>query len=799
MERLIVWHRWCPPPEASPEAVAQANLWRIQARGRLTALGGEIAAELGGTIVCALPSETLTAALEACLALSREVEQEENLEVGSVAYAVTLGSVERTHTQGPLVGDALDRAQALAAYADAGDVVLDQDAQSRSAHLYLFSGELRAGPSVSGALLDRNFPHRARCADALARLALPPLPATAHVPFDALRRLAGGSGRQRVLLVAPYGSGATAWLARIETELKPSAWLDVRGLGAGFAPLSGLRYALARLHGPARISTVLAGHEEPDLHALTTLTTIMQGGVAKRRDATMALRQYVGRCWEQTGRRALVSVNPVGLIDPATLSVVAEVAREGGPDCLVVMRVLPDAKPPEAFARGGSLAEIRVPGLAPNEGRALAHAMLGKETPIEIARRAASMGGNTPLGVAEAVRVLVSSGDIVPDERGFRWRRGPAARPPEKQIESLLEERMEQLDEDTRRVLEMLAWAPDPGERSLLTDVGTLEGLSSAQTDRAIEELALKAFIDVRGADIWLSHTVRRVVLGAMAPARSSALSLRLARALSRLCSDHSLFARADVAFYLARGGSPQEAVDMLLEAAMAAAQHGFVRSGVRLAAAAVECKPTIETRRKAASIAESLGRSVVSAQQPAPEAAPTPAAGGAPERVSHESVESASPEKLGDEAIKQAVRALRGRDYDGVERALELMIAAGRDGPHVDRIRAISQLEKGDRIAALRHFERASTREKRPDAPRTNLSRALLSYHGNDLSTAIRAALRALAQVREAGDALGENAVLRALAAFYRDAARDEQAKELLQLAAAQLPEGAVSGSSSP
>lgn len=769
----------------------------------MTALGGEIAAELGGTIVCALPSETLTAALEACLALSREVEQEENLEVGSVAYAVTLGGVERAHAQGPLVGDALDRAQALAAYADAGDVVLDQDAQSRSAHLYLFSGELRAGPSVSGALLDRNFPHRARCADALARLALPPLPATAHVPFDAFRRLSAGTGRQRILLVAPYGSGATAWLARVESELKPSAWLDVRGLGAGFAPLSGLRYALARLAGTSRLAHVLGTQEEPDVHALATLNTILQGGVARRRDATMALRQYVGRCWEKTGRRALVSVNPVGLIDPATLSVVAEVAREGGPDCLVVMRVLPDAKPPEAFARGGSLAEIRVPSLAPNEGRTLAQAMLGKSTLIEIARRAASMGGITPLGVAEAVRVLVSSGDIVPDEAGFRWRRGPAARPPEKQIESLLEERMEQLDDETRRVLEIMAWAPDPGERGLINDVAQLEGLSESATERAMDDLALKAFIDRRGADIWLSHTVRRVVLGSMAPQRSGALSLRLARALSRLCSDQSLFARADVAFYLARGGQPQEAVDMLLEAAMAAAQHGFVRSGVRLAAAAVECKPTIETRRKAASIAESLGRSVVAPLHISAEMTRMGMAD-APERVSHDSVEAAGPEKLGDEAVKQALRALRSRDFDGVERALELMIAAGRDGPHVDRIRAMAQLEKGDRVAAIRHFDRASAREQHSDAPRSNLARAILSFHGHDLPAAIRSALRALAQVRAAQDPLGESAVLRALATFYREVARDTQATELAQLAslkqatgAAQLPDGAVGGSS--
>jgi hypothetical protein len=792
MERLIVWQRWCPPPEPSPEAVAQANLWRIQARERMTGLGAEVVSELGGTIVSSCPTEDLGAVIEACLSLARAVEQEEDLEVGSVAQAITLGSVERTHPQGPWVGDALDRAQALANYADAGDVVLDQGTQTRSAQTYLFSGELRAGTSISGALLDRDYPHRARCGDALARLAAPALPATAQIQYDAFRRLANTLGRQRVVMVAPYGSGATAWLTRVEAEIRPSAWLNIRGLGAGFAPLSGLRYALSRLTGAANIDTVLGSDEEPDRQALAVLSAIRDGGVARRRDATMALRQYVGRCWETTGRRAFVSVNPVALIDPATLSVVAEVAREGGPDCFVVMRVLPDAKPPEAFVRAGGLAEVRVPGLPQLDARSLAQSLLGKNTPIEIARRASTMGGSTVLGVAEAVRVLVSSGDIVPDENGFRWRRGPTARTQATSVEALIEERVDELDDDTRRVLEILAWVPDPGERTLVSDVAAIDGVALPALERAIEELALKAFVESRGSDVWLSHTVRRVVLDGMSPARGPDLSLRVAGALSRLCGEGSLFARADVAFYLARGGRPQSAVDTLLEAAMAAAQHGFVRSGVRLAAAAVECNPSVETRRKAATIAEGMGRSVVA-----------PMMGGAEpqtktdERLSHESLQM-SPEKLAEQAVQQALRGIRSRDFESVDRALELMVAAGRDGAHVDRIRGLSRLEKGDRTAAVQLFARARSRERNQDGPRARLTRALVAFHDNDLQRAIREALAALALTRARADTLGETATLRALSAFYQALGREAEANELSELAARpRLPEPAVSGSS--
>jgi tetratricopeptide (TPR) repeat protein len=810
MERLIVWHRWCPPPEPSPEAAAQASLWRIQARERLLGLGAELVAELGGTLVAALLREQLAAAIEACLSLSREVEQEEDLEVGSVAHAITMGALDRPHAQSPLVGDALDRAQALANFASAGDVVLDERARSLVAASYLFAGELRAGATVSGILLDRDYPHRARCADALSRLLPPTMPTTAQIQFESFRRLAAGTGRQRVLLIAPYGSGASAWIARVAAEQRPSTWLYVRSLGAGFAPLSGLRYALLRLFGTTSIEQVLSGPEEPDRQALATLKAVREGRVALRRDAIMALRQYVGRSWEKTGRRPLISVNPTALIDAATLGVVAEVAREGGPDCLVVMRLLPDGKAPEAFARGGGLAELRVPALSQPEARSFAQSMLGKTATPDIPRRAAAMGGSSPLGVAEAVRVLVSSGDVVPDREGFRWRRGPAGRASAVGIDVLIEERIDQLEEATQRVLQVLAWAPDPSEHALIAEVAQLDGVAQAALEGAIEELESKCLVDRHGVEVNVSHTVRNVVLASMSPARASSLSLRVAAVLAKRTAEPALFARAEIAFYMARGGRPQNAVDTLLEAAMAAGQHGFVRSGVRLAAAAVECSPSPETRQKAAKIAESLGRAVVA---PAPPVADARSAQTAKEErrepgLAAETMAEAArapaagafPTQLATEAMKQAIMALRSQDFENVDRALELLVAAGQDGPHVDRIRAMAQIERGDRTAAAHLLARARARAAgEREAPRTTLSRALLLFSSAEPQAAIRETLRALAETRAVGDRAGESASLLTLAAFYRKLGRVRESSALEQAAAsaAQRSELAASGAS--
>jgi tetratricopeptide (TPR) repeat protein len=246
------------------------------------------------------------------------------------------------------------------------------------------------------------------------------------------------------------------------------------------------------------------------------------------------------------------------------------------------------------------------------------------------------------------------------------------------------------------------------------------------------------------------------------------------------------------VAFYLARGGRPQSAVDTLLEAAMAAAQHGFVRSGVRLAAAAVECNPSVETRRKAATIAEGLGRSVVAPAMTAREQQTKP------EERSSVEMPQLNPEKLAEQAVQQALRAIRTRDFDSVDRALELMVAAGRDGAHVDRIRGLSRLEKGDRSGAIQLFAKAKSRERSADSARARLTRALVAYHDNDLPGAVREALAALAITRAHGDGFGETATLKALSAFYQALGRAGEASELSALAGrSRLPEPAVSGSS--
>jgi tetratricopeptide (TPR) repeat protein len=777
MERVIVWHRWSPPAEPSREAMAFALGWRDLSRERFLGADGELLVELGGSAVFALPANKLARAIDLCLSAVRDVEREET-NAGGLSFGLAIGNVGRVPAEdGSWVGDALDRAQALANAAGAHEVLLDANAHASASHLYLFAREIQAGASV-GMVVDRAFPRRAECARALVHLQKPPFAAEGQAQFEALRRLAKSPGRHRVLLVGAHGSGIGQWITRIAAELAPPAWIDVRALGASLAPLSGLMYALRRLPPEAAPEQVLLGE---DSAALQALVAIRSGRGVGRREAVLALRQYVMRC-AVGGQRALISVDPTAAIDPGTIGVIAETARDHGPDLLLIMRLLVDAKPPEAL-RGG-LTEVRVRGLSAMEARTVAAAMLGDEQPSDIARRAAAMGGSSPQAVAEAMRVLVASGDVVWENNKFRWRRGPAGRLNTLDLETLLEERFDALAAPLRRALEVLATVPDADDRSLCAEVAAADGLLEETFARAVEELDRLglARADARGTAV--SETMRMVAHAAMTPARALELHRNVAQALGARIGAEQEFAGATQAYFLARAGNVTEAAELFLDVAARAGHHGFVRSGVRLAAAAVEADNSENTRARAAAIAERL-----SERQLAPK--PSHHTGTGPLVPRKEDLPRRPSIDVVTQARTRAVQAILARDFDEVERAVELLVAAGRDGASVDRLRAVTLLVKGDRDGASLLLARLHEGNGAGESPRLLLTQALLSIASEELTAAVRTGLRALSLARQARDGVGERACLSVLSLCYGALGRKSEAQQLAS--AALAPDGAA------
>jgi hypothetical protein len=442
-----------------------------------------------------------------------------------------------------------------------------------------------------------------------------------------------------------------------------------------------------------------------------------------------------------------------------------------------------------------------MPSLSQPEARAFALSMLGKDASAEIARRAAAMGGSTPLGVVEAVRLLVASGDVVFDRDSFRWRRGPAGRVGAHSVDALLEERIDQLSAGSRRMLEILAIVPDPDDAALVSEVADAEGLRDSVRSDAVEELIAYSLLERCSARLHLSPTVRDVVLEALPPARLADLHRFVASALERRIPSEDAFVRATLAYHLGNAGRLTEAVDILLDMAVIAGQLGFLRSGVRLAATAVEFDASTDTRSRAARLAEQLNERVAVRKSKTELRAPESVSGVPSEaRAEPPADDGQAQSPLSAQALQQAVEGIAARDFDAVERALELVVAAGRDGPSVDRLRSMTALVKGDRTSALHMLERARQRESENggETPRTVLTRALVLVESGDVGSAVRETLRALALARTARDAPGEKAALTTLAACYRRLGREQDALALegFQKRAA-LPPPLVGGSS--
>jgi hypothetical protein len=796
MERLIVWHRWLPPPEYAPEAAVSALGVAKRAEERLLSDGGEVLARIGGTLVVALEAALAIQATEACLALQEEFERQRDADAGAIAHAITIGHVWEDEATRTWLGDAIDRAQALANRARAGEIVLDEAAQVGAAAAFLFAREVAVSAAIRGEALDRKTPRRKDCRRGLRHLQPPALPASAHVQFQAFRQLAQGHGRHRVLLVGSYGVGTNSWLGRLYHELTPPLWLHVSAVAAPLAPLSSLAYALARIsRSDHRLERILDPDLPGDSESLQVLEHVREGRAVVRRDVISALRHLLNKARERFGRRAWVSLAPLPLVDPATVAVIADATRDSAPEHLLIFRLAPEDKPPQTFLNDESLAEIRIPALTQGEARAMAQSMLGRSTLHELARRAAAMTGSSPLGVAEAVRVLVASGDIIHDGEKFAWRRGPAGRLSTLSAEALIEERVDQLEPDATRILEIIACVPDPGDTRIVSGVAAADGLGADAVVRAVDDLCDQSLLERFSEGLSINPTLRSVVERGMPPARLAEIHRFIAQELEQTIKRDG-FSRATLGYYQARGGRHGAAVEALLDVARTAGQRGFLRSGVRLAAAAVECDPSAETRQRAAQLAQSLNERAQANRRSAEAISVRPM----PESDPILPVPSDSAPPLANEAVQQAIDAMIARDFEAVERAIELVVAAGRDGPVVDRLRAMSLLSRGDRDGALRAIDKGRTTEDEPtiETTRALLTRALVLLESDQLESGVRVSLRALARARKAAEMPGERAALQTLALFYRRLGRDPDAQglELAASSVGTLPRSTMSGS---
>jgi hypothetical protein len=749
-ERSVLWQ--IASPSSAAEADAQA--WGRAVATRFEVAGGEIVARAGTSVAASFDPMELDDAIDLALGVLADAGEARGLEI---ACALALGDL--LGESGAQTGTAIDRALALAAHAQRGELVLDDAAHARAQDTHLFTRGLRAGP-VTGHVVDGNTPHKRTCRRALATLREAPGPRGA---FEHLCALASQPGQRRIVLRSAQPHAALDWLERLARELKPDLVLHVGRRAAALQPLGGLQLALLRAGDAA--DAVLDGRRRELVALLRT------GESIARSDAVDVLRALLARGGRQ---RTLVVLDRVRELDAPTLTLLIEAF--GDPECDALLLVIADDNAlPAVLTRAGLGEEVVLEPLSLPERARVAETVLGLPQGSDVARRVALLGGESAQGVVEAARTLICSGDLVIQDGAFDWRTRPRLPSLPIPIDALLTERAAGLDAPARRVLEVACVAPQGMARDALVKLAILDGLSADAAAQGIEQLHGEGWLGERPL-LPLEHAIRSAVRNGMPPARAAELHRFVADVLKADGpAPGPAFGRALLAHHLAEGGREREAAAAMLDAAQAAIDAGFERTAVRLAALALKLDASRENRDRARRLARNVDSIVpISSRPPLHRRSSAPAPAVEPARIE----EPPEPRQLAASAVRAAIRAIVRGDVESAESLVDTAVAGGWGRAAAQRLWSIAQLKKGDVPAAVRALKQARAPQAAPAARnREAITAALILLESGEPIEAVRAALEGLAGCRRASDAGGERAALLVLCACYRMLGREPEA----------------------
>jgi hypothetical protein len=752
-ERSVLWQ--IASPSSASESDAQA--WGRAVATRFEVAGGEIVARAGTSVAASFDPMELDDAIELALGVLADAADASGLEI---ACALALGDL--IGEAGAQTGTAIDRALALAAHAQRGELVLDDAAHARTQDAHLFTRGLRAGP-VTGHVLDTRTPHKRMCRSSLAALRDPPAPGG---DFERLRTLASAAGPRRIVLRSQQPFVALDWIERLARELTPGVVLHVGRRAAGLQPLGGLQLAVLRA-GDAADARLDAARRD-------LIAQVRAGASVMRRDALDLMRALLAA---GAGQRAFVVLDRVREIDAPTLTLVIEAFTDA--TCDAVLFVLADDQGiPTALTRAGAADEVVLEPLALLDRARVAETVLALPQGSDLARRVALLGGDTALGVVEAARTLVCSGDLVVDGGEFAWRTRPRLPSLAIPIDALLTERAAGLEAPARRILEAACVAPQGMSRDALVRVAILDGLSQEAAAQGIEQLGMEGWLVTRPL-VPMEHAIRSAVRNGMPPARAAELHRFVADVLQQDGPPRPAFGRALIAHHLAEGGREREAAAALLDAAQAATEANFERTAVRLAAFALKLDASGDNRQRARRLARNVDTGAHVSSAPPPRRARSSAPAPAIEPVRAD--EAPEPRQLAANAVRAAIRAIVRGDVEAAESLVDTAVAGGWGAAAAQRLWSIAQLKKGDVPAAVRALKQARAPLGVPAARnREAITAALILLESGDVIEAVRAALDGLAGCRRATDAGGERAALLVLCGCYRMLGREPEAHRI-------------------
>jgi hypothetical protein len=771
MERFVLWHRILPPAFEEEETTAAAGQWARYVTNEVQGGGGEVISSLAGTVVANFALHELKTAINLALRLLAEAESQPVPAGGlPIAFGLASGDIQRDKDDaGHLTnsGSAIDRAQLLANQARAGEVVLDVESREAASRTYLFGRSVSTSSfALHGEAIDRSRPLLEQCRRSVGLLHPTPVPASIRHALEPIKKAAAGSQTRVFYLKGELGIGARAGVFALRDELRPPAFLEIGAVPGGLEPLGGLRLALLKAWRTLEPTRQSLKKTEPGvadaLKAIACATPPPREAAIHALKATFrALQTEHGLPW--------IYINRVGAVDPATLRVLRAALSDDTVAALLCIRTTESSVP--AGLRGlHRAATVDLPALDPNEGLLVAAGILGPEANTEIARQLVITGGTTVLGITEAARTMVATGDIVREGNTFVWRDETAERRQHLGPRALLEERFATLDTSSMRFLE-IACAALPASSAQVVDAAVaLDGIPDGTRRRALEALVNDGLLTPQGKPD--SELLRRAVVQRMPPARRTEAYRFVAHALHTAEPLVGPSMAATVGAYLCEGGNLARGAHAILEAGSLAADNGYTSAAVRLAAAAVQYQPDAETREGASEISRAVRLPSRPPKDEEEEERPT----------------IPIPEEELEDPIEEIVRALKEGDHDKFDALIESSIAAGGNLTGAHCLRVVSYVSREDVAAAKQALEAAKKSPNQTPAAviRIAIASSCLQLARGRGRDAMINALEALAAARAQEDGLGEAAALKMVSTICLAAGLESDANRLAHVAEA-------------
>ncbi|MGB3051520.1 MAG: hypothetical protein WBB42_11015 [Polyangiales bacterium] len=770
MERFVLWHRILPPAFEEEETTAAAGQWARYVTNEVKNSGGEVMSSLAGTVVANFGLHELKSAINLTLRLLAEAESQPVPAGGlPIAFGIATGEIQRAkdHAGQPTnSGGAIDRAQLLANQAHAGEVVLDVESREAASRTYLFGRSVSTSSfALHGEAIDRSRPLLEQCRQAVGLLSPAPVPASIRHAFEPIKKAAAGSKSATFYVKGSLGIGARNAIFALREELRPPAFLEIGAVPGGLEPLGGLRLAL--LKAWRSLESTRQGLKQTEPGVADAMKAIACANPPRREAAIHAVKALLRALRTEQGL-PWIYVDRISALDPATLWVLGAALSDESVSALLCIRTT-ESTVPAGLRPLREFIRIELPAMDPGEALLVAAGVLGPDADMEIAKQLVITGGTTVLGLEEAARTMVATGDLVHDGNGFVWREMAGERRQYLGPRALLEERFATLDTSSMRYLEVACTALPASSGQVIDEAVGLDGIPESARRRCLEALVNDGLLTPQGKPS--SELLRRAVLQRMPPARRSEVYRFVAEALHTAEPLVGPSMAATVGAYLCEGGDLERGALAILEAGSLAADLGYTASAVRLAAAAVQYQPDGHTRSAASDISKAVRLPSV----PPPD-------------LDDDRPTLPVPEAALENTAEAIVQVLKDRDHQQFDALIESSIAAGGDLTGAHCLRVVSYISREDVKSATEALDAArKSPNRKPGATiRISIASACLQLARGRRHDAMIDSLEALAAARAQADGPGEAAALKMVSATCLAAGLNSDADRIAGVAEA-------------